>query len=148
MISRSKTLGHSMDFYFVEGDEIVYSDSKDYKFGDIIVYKCQKSEKLVCHRFFFRIGLYYIVAGDNNTYFEVINRSDLVGKGIMLIRTNRKRYNLERIDVCRNEYVKFIFKCVLIGTLGHKIPIFNKIYNKKIAIRNKLQVKYIEKCSL
>lgn len=148
MIFRSKASGHSMDFFLVEGDEIVYSDSKDYYFGDIIVYKCPKSQKLVCHRFFFHLGAYYIVAGDNNTHFEIISKSDLMGKGIMLIRTNKKRYNLEKIDDCRTRYVKFIFKCVLIGSLGQKIPGLKRMYNKNIVVRNKLQVKYIEKCSL
>lgn len=148
MFFRSKAAGHSMDLFIVEGDEILYSDKKDYSFGDIILYKCSKTGQVVCHRFFLRLGLYYIVAGDNNTYFELIKRDSLVGKGILLSRTNTKRYDIEKRNEYRTQYCKFLFKCIIIGYLNRKFGVFDKVYCKQIVMRNKLQVKYIEYCRL
>ncbi|WP_304089047.1 hypothetical protein [Methanobrevibacter ruminantium] len=148
MFFRSKAIGQSMDLFIVEGDEILYTDKTDYSFGDIILYKSSKNDNLICHRYFFRIGSYYIVAGDNNTYFEIVKKDNLVGKGIILIRTDRKRYDIGRKNDYRTKYCKFLFKCIIIGFISRKFTIFNRYYQKNNLLRNKLQVKYIDYCSL
>lgn len=149
MIYCSKVSGHSMDLFIVEGDQIVYSDSKEYSFGDIVLYKCPKTGRLVCHRFFVRFGRNYLIAGDNNSYFELIKEDNLVGKGVMLIRTDKIRCNLKIIDKSRNLYCRLLLKCIILGYLSRKFSVFKRVYLRTVLARNKMQVKYVtDNCTI
>ena len=83
------------------------------------------------------------MAGDNNSYFEFIKKDNLVGKGVMLIRTGKIRCNLKTIDKSRDLYCRRLLKCIILGYLSRKFPAFKKAYLRAVLARNKMQVKFV-----
>ena len=80
MLYLVKATGESMRFVINNGDMLLLqADSKPLKFGDVIVYRDNCREGLVCHRYYFRIGKWLITAGDNCLRFELVNKDRFYG---------------------------------------------------------------------
>ena len=147
----NKTVGHSMDYCILEGDALLYTDDVKYSFGDIVLYRNPETDEIVGHRFFAKVGNIHLIAGDNCKCFEFIHGKYLLGRGVMLIRAGKQRYDISTKSDFRTEYTRFLITYIIMAFFFFRIfrtKVFEKSFYRRIVRRNKMQVKYMDLCRL
>lgn len=145
MLYLVKATGESMRFVINNGDMLLLqADSKPLKFGDVIVYRDNCREGLVCHRYYFRIGKWLITAGDNCLRFELVNKDRFYGYVVVSTGRNGDKYDLNKQDAFKRKFSWFTISFIIVSNVAQRVKLPDAYIKKMLIKKTRMQIRYLQ----